>query len=159
MLLERKSSQACMNKVYFILSNKGGGGGFEHWGKKKNDAGEELKMAAPLSFFKCTMTTRAESQLLLIKNKQERAEPELTDPKVNLQGWQLESFCIWEVRRGKTWDQNKTKQLSPHLPSYISNWSQLKPLNLVAGNATEVKGTYVTQENPSLLHFLQEKSC
>lgn len=103
MLLERKSSQACMNKVYFILSNKGGGGGFEHWGKKKkNDAGEELKMAAPLSFFKCTMTTRAESQLLLIKNKQERAEPELTDPKVNLQGWQLESFCIWEVRRGKT---------------------------------------------------------
>lgn len=29
--------------------------------RKKIDGGEELKMAAPLSFFKCTMTTRAES--------------------------------------------------------------------------------------------------
>lgn len=43
MLLERKSSQACMNKVYFILSNKGGGGLFQSLKKKKKREGEGKK--------------------------------------------------------------------------------------------------------------------
>lgn len=46
MLLERKSSQACMNKVYFILSNKGGGGLFESL-KKKKEGGEENQKRQP----------------------------------------------------------------------------------------------------------------
>lgn len=47
MLLERKSSQACMNKVYFILSNKGGGG-FEGFLKKKKEGeGKKTKNGNP----------------------------------------------------------------------------------------------------------------
>lgn len=57
-------------------------------------------------------------------------------------------------------EQNRAAQsISTIFFFFFSNWIQLKPLNLVAGNATEVKGTYVMQEKPSLLHFLQEKSC
>lgn len=56
-------------------------------------------------------------------------------------------------------EQNRAAQSISTNLFFFSNWIQLKPLNLVAGNATEVKGTYVMQEKPSLLYFLQEKSC
>jgi len=51
-------------------------------------------MATPLSVFNCTMTTRAESQLLLIINKQERTESDLQIPRWICKAGSLKAFSF-----------------------------------------------------------------
>lgn len=77
MLLERKSNQACMNKVYFILSNKGGGGWFEFFFflKKGGREGKKVKNGNPLSIV--ILYHDYQSRVTVTIDKQEGREPDL----------------------------------------------------------------------------------
>lgn len=154
MLLERKSSQACMNKVYFILSNKGGGGWFESLKKMGGGEGKKTKNGNPLSIFNCTMTTEAESQLLLISRREQSLTYRSSGESARLTARKL--FHL-QSKKGRSSIRAKQRSLSMYIYGVIFTTEVAKTLATLVHllvQTLRLSAPTWTQENPHLLHFL-----